>query len=305
MKDIASKELVDQVKCKLESIDIDDVFDSNYLIESISNDKKNAFPIYISSERPDLVSMHLLEGRIALVVENTPYVIIIPALLVDFFHSPEDFYQKVTNVNFTRFIRVVAFLISVLAPAIYVAMSTYNIEAIPAKLLLNFSTQRAGVPLPTILEVIMMIVTFEILRESDTRLPSAIGSSLSVVGALVLGQAAVAAGIVSAITIIVTAVTAISSLICTSVDVINGIRWWRLIFLLFAAFAGIYGIVVAGYIFLIKVASMKSFGLPYLTPIAPLFVKEHNNAIFITNKRKFNERSQLTAKSNIERQVNK
>jgi spore germination protein KA len=213
----------------------------------------------------------LLDGRIAIVVENTPYVIVIPALFVDFFHSPEDLYQKVLNVNVTRIIRLIAFLITVLAPGIYVTMSTYNLEAIPTKLLISFSSQRAGVPLPIILETIMMMITFEILKETDTRAPSAIGSSLSIVGALVLGQAAVTAGIVSPITVIVIAITSISGLISYSVDMVNGVRWWRLVFLVFASFVGLYGVLIAGILFNLSIASIKSFGLPYLIPFAPFY----------------------------------
>lgn len=304
VKDIASTKLVNQVVEKIKQINIDGIFDSNYLIEMISENKKSVFPNYLSTERPDLVSMNLLDGRIAIVVENTPYVVIIPALFEDFFHSPEDLYQKNSNVNVTRVIRIIAFLITVLAPGVYVAMSTYNLEAIPTKLLVSFSAQRSGVPLPVILEMLMMIITFEILRETDTRSPSAIGSSLSIVGALVLGQAAVTAGIVSPITIIVVAITAISGLIAYSVDIVNGVRWWRIIFLIFASFVGLYGVLIAGFLFLISLSSIKSFGLPYLTPIAPFYKDNQGDAIFITNNRKFRKRNPLTAKSNVERQDN-
>jgi spore germination protein KA len=302
---IASKELVDNISNKIKNIDIDGVFDSNYIIETISSNKKDAFPIYLSTERPDLVSLHLLDGRIAIVVENTPYVIIVPALFYDFFQSPEDYYQNNWNVNFTKIIRFIALLITLLLPAIYIAISTHNFEAIPTNLLFSFATQRQGVPLPTVAEILMMIVIFEILKETDTRSPSAIGSSLSIVGTLVLGQAAVAAGIVSPITIIVVATTAICGLISYSVDIVNGIRWWRIIFIILAAGAGLYGVFIAGLIFIINISSIKSFGIPYLTPFAPLFLKEQNNGLFISNKRRFNTRSHLTAKSNTERQDKK
>ncbi|MFA5410062.1 MAG: spore germination protein [Bacilli bacterium] len=303
VKDIASKKLVDEIVEKIKKIDIDGIFDSNYIIEMISENKKNVFANYLSTERPDNASIHLMDGRIAIVVENTQYVVIIPAMFVDFFHSTEDYYQKVTNVNLTRMIRTIAFFITLLTPAIYVAISTYNLEAIPAKLLISFSTQREGVPLPTIIEIMAMTITFELLRETDAKTPSAIGSSLSIVGALVLGQAAVAAGIVSPITIIVVSITAISGLIVYSVDMVNGIRWWRLIFLVFAALAGIYGILIASLIFIINVSSIKSFGIPFLTPFAPFYKREQHNAFFLTNKRKFSKRNHLTAKDNYERQA--
>ena len=303
MDGIASKKLVDQISKKIKNIDIDAVFDSNYVIETISGNKKKTFPIYLSTERPDFVSINLLDGRIAIIVENTPYVIIVPAVFNDFFLSSEDFYQKNLNVNFTRIVRLIALLITILLPAIYISVNTYNHEAIPTNLLINFATQRQGVPLPTVVEILMMMVVFEILKETDTRAPSAIGSSLSIVGTLVLGQAAVAAGIVSPITIIVVATTSISGLISYSIDVVNGIRWWRIIFIVLSSFAGLYGVLVAGLIFVINISSIKSFGIPYLTPFAPFFLKEQNNGVFLSNKRKFNVRSRLTAKKDIERQA--
>lgn len=301
VKDVASKKLADYVIEKIKNINIDGVFDSNYIIETITSNNKNVFTNYLSTERPDLVSIHLLDGRIAIIVENTPFVIIIPALFVDFFHSPEDYYQKTANVNLTRIIRVIAFLLTILTPAIYVAISTHNLEAIPTKLLVSFSTQRAGVPLPTIIEILMMMITFEILKETDTRSPNAIGSSLSIVGAIVLGQAAVAAGIVSPITIIVVATTAISGLIASAIDIVNGVRWWRLIFLILASIAGLFGVLIAGVLFIIDITSIKSFGLPYLTPFAPFFKGQQDNVILLTNNRKYSKRNALTAKNNNER----
>lgn len=298
VKDIASDELVQEVIQKIKSINTDGIFDSNYIIEMISKNKKNMFPNYISTERPDLVSMYLLEGRIGIVVENTQYVIIVPALFIDFFQSTEDFYQKNANINFTRFIRLVAFLITILVPALYISIASFNIEAIPHELLLSFISQRQGVPLPTVLETLTMIIIFEILKETDSRLPNAIGSSLSIVGAIVLGQAAVTASLVSPITIIVVSVTAISGMISSNMDVANGMRWWRIIFLIFSAFFGLIGIVVIGVAFITYLASIKSFGVPYLSPFAPFYLNEQSNGIFLTNKRKFIKRSGLTARKN-------
>jgi spore germination protein KA len=148
----------------------------------------------------------------------------------------------------------------------------------------------------------MMIIIFEILKETDTRAPSAIGSSLSIVGALVLGQAAVTAGIVSPITIIVVAITAISGLISYSVDIVNGVRWWRFIFLLFSSFIGLFGVLIAGFLFLANICSIKSFGLPYLIPFAPFYKDEQGDALYLSNKRKFKKRNRLIAHDNDERQ---
>lgn len=301
IQNIANKKLVDNIIKKIEKIEIDSILDSNYIIETISENKRNFFSNYISSERPDVISMYLLEGRIAIVVENTQYVVVIPAFFIDFFHTTEDFYRKIYNVNFVRVVRIIAFFIAILIPALYIAIATFNIEAIPNQMLMSFATQRDGVPLPTVLETLMMITVFEILRETDARIPSAIGSSLSIVGAIVLGQAAVMANIVSPVTIIVVSLTSISGMISFNMDMVGGIRWWKIIFLLFAAVFGLFGIVIAGLIFIIYVTSIKSFGIPYLTPIAPFYIDEQRNSLFLTNKRKFKFRSFITAKKNKKR----
>jgi spore germination protein KA len=295
VKGIASQPLVDKIIEKVKNINIDSIPDSNYVVELISNNKNSVFANYMSTERPDRASNLLLDGRIAIVVENTQYITIIPATFLDFFQSTEDLYQKVRNVNTVRFIRLIAFLIATIGPAIYIALTTYNLEAIPQKLVINLTTQREGVPFPTVFETIMMIIVFEILRETDTRLPNAIGNSLSIVGAIVLGQAAVSAGIVSPITIIVVSATAISGMISSNMDMVQGIRWWRFILIIFAAFFGIFGVVISGLLFMISTCSIKSFGVPFMAPIFPFIKSEQQNSLFLTNKFKFRKRDSLTA----------
>ncbi|MDD2490482.1 MAG: spore germination protein, partial [Bacilli bacterium] len=171
INDIADIDLVNYIVDKIKDIEIDSIPDSNYIMEMISENKNNVFPDYISTERPDLVSEHLLEGKIAIIVENSQYAVIIPAVLIDFLHSPGDYYQKSINVNYTRIIRFLAFIITLLTPAIYIAITTHNHEAIPEKLLISFAAQRDGVPFPTIVEAMLMLITFEILKESDLRIP--------------------------------------------------------------------------------------------------------------------------------------
>ncbi|MDD2435181.1 MAG: spore germination protein [Bacilli bacterium] len=298
IKDIAEQALVDNIIDKIGKIEIDAIMGSNYIIELISENKRNVFPNYLSTERPDLVAMHLLDGRIAIVVENTPYAVIIPALFVDFFHSTEDIYQKTINISYTRIIRIIALIITLLVPPIYIAITTYNHEAIPESLLINFAAQRSGVPFPTIIEALFMLVTFEVLRETNLRIPSTLGNALSIVGAIVLGDAAVSAGIVSPIMVIVIAITAISGLSVSSFDIINGIRWWRVIFIVAAALSGLLGVLLAGIAFIVSLTSIKSFGIPYLAPIAPFINKFHSDAVFLTNKDKFYHRSKLTASKN-------
>lgn len=270
ISDIARQDFVSHVKSKLKKIDIDAILDSNYIVEILEDSNKSDFPITISTERPDLTTYYLLQGRIALVIENSPYVIVVPVFIDDFFNNMDDYYQKHTNVNITKFVRIIAFFITLFTPAIYVALITFDQESIPTKLLISFITQREGVPFPAFLEAILMILAFEILRECDYRTPNVAGNTLSIVGALILGDAAVNAGIVSPIMIIVIAITMIAGLMFNDINMINALRKWRIINLFFASIAGLLGIGVSILLFITKLCSVTSFTKPYMYPLAPL-----------------------------------
>lgn len=266
---IVKKELVEMVMKQLKQIDIYGIIDSGMIKNLIEKESKSAFPTVITTERPDIVSKALLEGKIAIVVDNSPYVLIIPAVLNDFFKTMEDISSKGINVTFTRIIKFFAFIIALFTPAIYIALITYNQEMIPTDLLASFAIQRDGVPFPAFIEGFMMIIAFEILRESDLRVPSFSGSALSIVGALILGEAAVNAGIVSPIMIIIVAITAISSLPFTEFELENALRWYRILFMIGAAFLGIVGVIVVTIMFVLHLSHLESFGKPYLMPFAP------------------------------------
>ena len=227
-----------------------------------------------------MVAFYLLQGRIALVVENSPLVLVIPAFITDFLNNIEDNYQKNINVSLTKIVRYLAFIITIFTPALYVALVTFDQESIPTELLLSFSTQRAGVPFPAYLEAFLMIFSFEILREGDFRVPNAGGSTLSIVGALILGDAAVNAGIVSPIMIIVIAITTISGLMFTEINMANALRTWRIILLIFSSAAGLVGLAIGMVLMIIKLASTTSSTKPYTYPIAPINVDMIQKSIF-------------------------
>lgn len=269
LDDIAENSLVDEIIKKIDNLDLDYVLDSSFISQSIIS-SNNVFPLAETSERPDLICMSLLEGKVCLIVENSPFAIIIPTFFVDLFHSPEDYYQSPKNVTFTRLIRLLAFYIAIILPAFYIAITTFNHETIPITLIINFAAQRNGVPFPTFVEALGMIIIFEILRESDLRMPSVSGNAISILGAIVLGDAAVSAGIVSPIMVIIIAISSICSLMFSNVAMVNAIRLWKIIFLIFASFLGIVGLVFASFLFIIIISSLKSFGKPYLYPVAPL-----------------------------------
>ena len=269
MDNIIEKDLLKEVQNRIKNINIDGIFDSTYIREIIEYNH-SVFPTIETSERPDTIAMALLDGKVCISVDGSPYFLIIPTFFTDLFHASEDNYQNYKNVTFTRCIRFLAFLIAIVLPAFYIAIITYNHETIPATLLINFAAQREGVPFPAIVEALGLTLVFEILRESDIRMPHLSGTAISILGAIVLGDAAVSAGIVSPIMVIVIALSAISSLMFSHIGMVNAIRVWRIIFMLFATLAGIIGVFLAGFLLTINLSSLSSIKKPYLYPLIPL-----------------------------------
>lgn len=276
---IVKEELINMIDDRLNKINIDGILSSGIIKNLIEKKNKSIFPIIMSTERPYMTCKYLLNGNAVILVDNDPFALILPISLNDFFFSEEDEYSGSINTSFSRIIRYICFIISLVTPALYIAMTTYNQEIIPTPLLLSIAGQRENVPFSSFIETILMIFSFDILRESDLKMPNFANSSLSIVGALILGDAAVSAGIVSPIMIIVIAITSISSLAFSEPELINSLRWYRLIFMLGASFFGIYGIVLVGLYFLITIISTKSFTLPYLSPFAPINLSQLKDSI--------------------------
>ena len=298
--DIVDKELVDKIVKEINNINIDYIPDSTYIYEFL-NKSKSLFPSALITERPDLVSYKLLSGKVSIIVDNSSYVILFPAFFMEFFHTMDDYFQNTINTTYIRIIRVIAFIITIMLPALYISIITYNYEIVPPTLLINFAIQKEGVPFPTILEALVMNTVFEVLRETDLRAPSTLGSALSIVGALVLGDAAVNAGLVSPIMVIVIAITAISELIFSVNDLSNASKIWRLIFILFSSIAGILGVFIAIILLVTELNSLHQYKTPYMYPKSPLDIDDEENDIVLTKKYKFNFRNKLTAKRNIKR----
>lgn len=290
LKDIVKEEKVKQIKQELQKMDVDGLIDSGPIRDFLSKKNKSVFPKIISTERPDLCTQALLNGKIVIIVENTPFALIIPGLLIDIFQVSEDNYQEPANVTITRLLKLIGFIITLLTPAIYIALTTYNFQIIPNNLLTSIAIQRQGVPFPTALEVITMLITFEILRESDIRMPNQMGAAVSIVGALVLGEAAVSAGIVSPIVVIVIAATSVSGLLFTDIDVVNAIRIWRFIFIIAATLLGLIGVLIAGFMFITKLASIEYLDTPYLAPFSPFNLEAQKNALLKYEKTNIKKR---------------
>lgn len=302
---IASKKRIKKIEKILTNINIDGILDSGYIREYLTMGEKSVFPQIISTERPDLACQSLLDGKIIIMVENSPIVLICPSIFTDFFHSPEDYYQKNFNVNFSRIIRFLSFFITLLLPAFYTAITTFNPETIPDELLFSIVKQRSSVPFPTYFEVFILMLAFEILRETDIRMPQSMGTAISVVGGLILGDAAVAAGIVSPISIIIIAITSICGLLFSDIDMINAIRIWRFLFLFAGSILGVIGIVVVGLIFIINMCSISFLDAPYLMSIAPFNFDDNKNSIIKIPTPKLMKRPSFLSKSNVYRQEEK
>lgn len=301
-EDIAEEELVLHVEEELKKIDVDGIIDSGNITEYLSSENNTHFPTVIKTERPDTASKALLEGKLLILVDTSPFALILPGFFADFLNPVSDNYKKSNNINFLKVLRLCCFFLTILAPAIYIALINYNPETIPTSLLINFSTQRDNVPFPAIVEALMMLVIYEILRESDVRFPNSYGSAISILGALILGEAAVNAGFVSPIMIIVIAFTFITSLIFTEQEIVNAARHFRLIFLFAAALYGIYGIVLAFFYFIIHVTELKTLGKPYFYPISPFDKVYFMKGLLKTNIRKDTKRSKMLTDKNFTKQ---
>ncbi len=301
-EDIADKDLVQDVLTKLETIDIDGIVDSSSIAFLLSGEKRCVYPTVMQTERPDLVVSSLMEGKIALVVDTSCFVLIIPSFFIDFINPINDNYNKSINVNFIKFIRLFSFLVATFTPAFYIALINYNQEAIPTTLLINFAIQREGVPFPAIIEMIIMLVICEILKESDLRFPSSYGSAISILGAIIIGEASVNAGLVTPIMIIVVAVTFISSLIFTNTEMNHAIRFFRVIALIAAALFGLYGLSLAFLYFLIYTVTTSSFKKPYFAPFAPFDKVYFLDTAFKTSLENDTKRSKLFTSKNLRKE---
>lgn len=261
---IVKNNLVKHIEKCLDKIDIDGIIDSSYLKNSLEN-KFNLFPTIMASERPDKCTMALLEGKVVILVDNSPYAIILPSFFIDFFHTTDDYFQKSFNASFIRIVRLIAFLIAILTPAIYISVTTRNYDLIPLNLLLMLKAGRSYVPFPAYIEAFFMIVCFEILKESDLRMSATAGSAVSILGGLILGDAAVSAGIVSPIMIIVIAISSIAGLIFTSIELGNAIRSYKILLLVLGTILGFYGVIIGIIILIINLKETETFGYNYIS----------------------------------------
>lgn len=270
MKDIANNDLVAEVKYRLNNVDVDYLISSGQLEQLIEDDGKVSLPQLLATERPDKSTNYLLDGRVLIIVNGGPYALIAPATFIDFLSSPEDLNLKHQFSNLLRFVRIVALIITFLLPGFYVAITTFHQELIPTELLFAIVASRESVPFPIFFEIIGMELSFELIREASLRVPTPIGPTIGIIGALILGQAAVEASIVSPILIIIVALTAISSFAIPDFSLSFHFRLFRFMYIILGYLLGFLGISLGLFFHLLLVCGLRSFGVPYLQPYIPV-----------------------------------
>lgn len=279
IKGIVNEKVVEELRSRLDRIDIDGILESAYIEELIQDATYTPFPTVFNTERPDVIAAGLLEGRVAIIIDGTPFVLLVPALFGQFNQAAEDYYQRADIGTLIRLLRYLSFFIALLAPSLYIAITTFHQEMIPTALLISLAAQREGVPFPAFIEALVMEMTFEILREAGVRLPRAVGQAVSIVGALVIGQAAVEAGIISAAMVIVVSITAIASFVFPSYNMAISVRILRFGLMGLAASFGLYGITLGLIALVLHLCSLRSFGIPYMSPFAPFILADQKDML--------------------------
>lgn len=266
---IANPKVIEEVKKRIKRIDTDYILGDGMIEQFIEDNSLMLFPQTITTERPDRSASFLMEGQVVIIGDGSPFALTVPVTFFRLFHTSEDSYVRWPSSIFLRLIRLFGLFCATFLPGIYVALTLYHIEMIPTELLVAIARAKEVVPFPTILEVLMMEISFELIREGGIRVPSVIGQTLGIVGALILGQAAVAAGLVSPLLVIVVSITGLGSFAIPNYTLALAIRIERFLFILAGAVLGFYGVALMAVLLAYFACSMKSFGVPYLAPVAP------------------------------------
>ena len=298
---IVDQEIVNCLRDRIEHVDVDVVIESGQLEHYIEDNKFSLFPIIDHTERPDASAIALSEGRVVILVDGTPVVLIAPTVFAHFFISVEDNFVPNLFSPLIVLIRYLAFFFAMLFPSIFIAATTFHQEMIPFQLLTTLMASRANLPFPVFIEALLMEITFELLREAGERLPRALGQSLSIVGGLVIGQAAIQAGIVSPAMVVIIATTATASFVIPKVNMTRAVRILKLPFMISAATLGMFGIVMVGLTLMVFMVSLRSAGVPYMTPFASSNKGDWGNLFFKLPTWFANKRPTSIQKNNITR----
>lgn len=264
IKGVAPLEIINQVKKTIKNLDMRFILDTNYIEASLKK-QESFFDTVGYTEKPDEVSAKLLEGRVGVIVDGTPFVITVPYFFIENFQMPDDYYLNKHYTNFNRILRWMAFFVATFLPGLYVAVITHHFSMIPSLFVFRLAVSRAGVPFPTVLEVIIMMLAFQLIKEAGLRLPQPIGGAMGIVSGLILGEAAVGAGIASRITIIVVALGTLSYFLIPKLY--GAVSFWSIIIVIFSSLCGLPGFIAGAMILLIQISELDSVGYPYLFPV--------------------------------------
>jgi len=300
---VANDEIVQEVRNRLRRIDVDAIHESGNIEEYIEDAPFSPFPTMLRTERPDKVTGALLEGRVAVLTDGTPFVLIVPATFTMFLTSTEDYYERYFIGSVLRLLRVASFFISLTLPSLYVAVTTFHQEMLPTPLILSIAAQREGIPFPAVVEALLMEFVFETLREAGVRLPRVVGQAVSIIGALVVGDAAIRAGLASPAMVMVVAFTGIASFATPVFSLAIGVRLLRFLVTALAGAFGLFGIVAGMFALLIHLTCLRSFGVPFLEPLAPIVLSDLKDALIRAPWWALRTRPQFTGKKALTRQA--
>lgn len=294
----ANPKVVAEVKKRISLINIDSVLESSYIEEMIEDEPFSLFPQIDHSERPDKIAAGILQGQVAIFTDGTPFVLIVPTMMFQFLQSSEDYYDRSIYATSVRLVRFLFLNLALLLPALYIAITTFHRELLPTPLLISITGAREGGPFPTVVEVLMMEVIFEALREAGLRLPKPVGQAVSIVGGLVIGDAAVQAGMISPATVIVVALTGISSFSIPSYSFALAIRVLRFGMIILSATLGLFGMLLGLLVLQTHLVSLRSFGIPFFAPLAPFNLKDMKDLVIRSPWWAMSERPRLIANNN-------
>ncbi|WP_018933875.1 spore germination protein [Gracilibacillus lacisalsi] len=272
LKDLVNQELLDNIRKRIKELEVDNVRNIELLEQYIEERPYSLIPTILYSEKPDKAASYIEDGYIVLLMESSSACLIVPVTFWSFFHSPEDRYLRFFYGNFTRTIRFICLILSLLVSAAFVAITNYHSEMLPPDLLLAITGSRERVPFPLIMEILLMEIAFELIREAGLRIPNPLGPTIGIVGALILGQAAVEANIISPIIVIIVALSGLSSFALADLSINYMVRLMRFIFIMCAGFWGMLSLTAAFFLFFMYAASIKSFGVPFFSPLSPHYI---------------------------------
>lgn len=305
LEGVVKPELVKEVETRLQHIDVDGVLETGYLEQFIEDSSFSPFPQIQYTERPDKLIASVMEGRIGILLDGTPFGLIVPATFSQFFQSPEDYYERWIIASLSRALRIFASYLATFTPAVYVAIASYHPGLIPTPLALAIAATRQAVPFPVLIEVLIMEGAMELLREAGARLPRPIGETVSIVGAIVMGEAAIRASLISPIVLIVVAMTAIASFSIPSYNLAIGFRMLRFPMIFLASVLGLYGVMLGFIVVNVHMVSLKSFGRVYLASFIPYRWQDFKDLILRAPLRTLRKRPELLQTQDKIRQVNR